>query len=172
VAAARCGVHRQLRAQHFSHRLALVAGSAGEAQEKLRRFARGQIPAGGFRAEAGHSPPPVAFLFSGQGAQYAGMARELDRSQSTFRRALDQCDELLRPWLERPCGNCSTAKRPTTRTWPGRPTRSRSVRRRIRPGRTVAAVGVEPLALLGHSIGEYVAACLAGVFDLPSALNW
>jgi len=74
--------------QHFSHRLAFVASSAGEAQEKLRQFARGQIPAGGFRAEAGHTPPPVAFLFSGQGAQYAGMARELDHSQPTFRRTL------------------------------------------------------------------------------------
>ena len=44
--------------QHFSHRLACVASSAGEAQEKLRHFARGQVPAGGFRAEAGHTPPP------------------------------------------------------------------------------------------------------------------
>ena len=158
--------------QHFPHRLAFVANSAREAQEQLDHFCRGDRPATIYQAEAGHTPPPVAFLFSGQGAQFVGMARQLDHSQPEFRRTLDECEELLRPSLERPLREVlygeNADESELARTAYAQPALF-AVEYAL--AELWRQWGVEPFALLGHSIGEYVAACLAGVFDLPAALK-
>ncbi len=85
---------------HFEWRLALVCDSAPGLRQQLHAFTEGK-PAGvgrfGGRAACPKRAPQVAFLFSGQGAQYPQMGRELYQSEPTFRRALERCAEVLQP---------------------------------------------------------------------------
>jgi phthiocerol/phenolphthiocerol synthesis type-I polyketide synthase E len=119
---------------------------------------------------------PVAFLFPGQGTQYAGMARHLYDREAVFRQELDRCFDSLVPYLGldlRSVLFCAAAE----------VEKSNSLLRQTRYTQpALFAVeyalaklwmswGVQPQAMLGHSIGEYVAACLAGVFDLHAALR-
>ncbi len=85
---------------HFSQRLAVTTNSLQDAQTKLSSFVHEQDQNGLVygRVLATH-PPRVAFLYTGQGAQYHGMARQLYDTQPTFRSTLDQCDQILRQYL-------------------------------------------------------------------------
>jgi acyl transferase domain-containing protein/acyl carrier protein len=115
---------------------------------------------------------PVAFLFSGQGSQHAGMGRDLYQVQPTFRRTLDDCAELLIPELD--CDLRELLYSNTTDS-------SALVETRFAQPALFAvdfalaqmwmAWGVKPDAMLGHSIGEYVAATLSGVFSLEDAVR-
>jgi len=158
---------------HFPHRLAIVAGSVEEARQALAGFAAGQEAAG---ARVGQAPeggrPEVAFLFTGQGSQYVGMGRELYETQPTFRKALERCDAALRPRLERPLLSVLYPKEgegspldETGYTQPALFALEWSLSELWR------SWGVEPSLVLGHSVGEYVAACVAGVFSLEEGLG-
>src|SRR5205085_8631731 len=103
--------------------------------------------------------PRVVFLFSGQGAQYPGMGRLLYNTQPTFRRALDRCDELLRPYLGRsllallyPDPGIASQLNETAYTQPALFALEYALAELWR------SWGVEPDIVMGHSIGEYVAA--------------
>ena len=87
-----------------AHRLAIVADDADEMRGALAAFAEGQKSEGVFRAvvESGDRPK-VAFLFTGQGSQYARMGQGLYRTQPVFRAALDRCSDILARFCDRPC---------------------------------------------------------------------
>jgi acyl transferase domain-containing protein len=114
----------------------------------------------------------VAFLIPGQGSQYAGMAARLYRREPVFRHWLDRCCAGLAPWLDRDLrpllfddGPDAAAVLPRTDlAQPALFAVSYAL------ARTAMEWGVAPVAMLGHSIGEYVAACLADVFTLDAAL--
>jgi acyl transferase domain-containing protein/acyl carrier protein len=119
---------------------------------------------------------PVVFLFSGQGAQYVDMGRELYQQEKYYRERLDECCELLRPhtdfslldvlYPEEACREKADAA--LTRTAVTQPALF-SIEYAL--ARLWMHWGIQPSAMLGHSIGEYVAACLAGVLELPDALE-
>lgn len=132
----------------------------------------GQLESGGLRPMS--SPVmerEVAFLFTGQGAQYPGMARATYFTEPVFSRELDRCSDLLEPVLgfrlvdalyqdeDAPDLNQTSLAQPAlfavcyaqAKLW--------------------MSWGVEPSSMLGHSIGEYVAATLSGVFSLEDALR-
>ena len=118
---------------------------------------------------------PVVFLFPGQGAQYAGHgARAVRRASPSSARTLDRCAELLRPQLGLDLRDVLIsvgAARGRGRAAADGAHPARAVRRRVRAGAAVDGAGAcSPAAMLGHSVGEYVAACLAGVFSLEDAL--
>jgi acyl transferase domain-containing protein/acyl carrier protein len=154
---------------HFEHRLALQAESISAMREALgvaasggsdptiaRGFARGTVR--------------TAWLFTGQGAQYAGMAKGLYDTQPTFRRAFDACEAGLGPLLERPLtsvvfGADATLIDETAWTQPAIFAVEYALAELWR------SWGVRPAAVLGHSIGELTAACVAGVFSLQDALT-
>lgn len=175
---------------HFAHRLAVAAGSGPQAREKLTAFAEDRESLG---VMSGHmpqpTPPEVVFLFTGQGAQYVGMGRQLYETQPVFRKVLDKCDELLRPYLnlslssllypevrakhsggdsnERQAfaSNASPLLDETMYTQPALFAIQYAL------AELWKSWGIAPSAVLGHSAGEIVAACVAGVFSLEDGLK-
>ena len=118
--------------------------------------------------------PPIAFLFPGQGSQHVGMARGLYDSEPTFREVLDRCAAFLREPLGRDIRDLLVCHRDAARspveldeTWLAQPALF-SVEYAL--ARTWLSWGICPMGLLGHSVGEYTAACIAGVFTLEDAL--
>lgn len=126
----------------------------------------------GVTTAAKHS---VTFMFSGQGAQYVGMGQELYQTEPHFRATLDQCADILLPHLQYDLRKI---------LYPSPEERAQADQLLEQTSYTQPALfaieyalaqwwlacGVEPKAMVGHSIGEYVAATLAGVFSLEGAL--
>ncbi|HEY2737289.1 MAG TPA: type I polyketide synthase, partial [Thermoanaerobaculia bacterium] len=174
----------------FAHRRAVVAASVEEAAAALRSRDPQRVWTAG--QEAGHRP--VAFLLPGVGDQYPGMARGLYQDEPVFRREIDLCAGLLLPHLGLDLRDAlfsseeteqDSAAGPDLRSLLGRgdhrrePTGLLQETRITQPamfavGYALARLwmswGAQPQALLGYSLGEYTAACLAGVMELPDAL--
>jgi acyl transferase domain-containing protein len=140
---------------HFEHRTAVVTGCA-----PIRGHA--------------DSEPRCAFLFTGQGSQYAGMGGELYRTDPDFRQTLDQCDEVLRTEFGVPLLDLLYTPTPQSADEALKET---AVSQPVLFALEYALAqlwrswGVEPVAVMGHSLGEYTAACVAGVLDWKSALR-
>jgi len=121
-----------------------------------------------------HRDRPVAFLFPGQGAQYPDMGLGIYREEPVFSEELDRCCDLLRPWLPtdlRPllypaAGEAAAAAERLAQTDVTQPALF-AVEHAL--AKLWMAWGIRPKAMAGHSVGEYVAACLAGVLSLEDA---
>ncbi len=156
----------------FGCRRIVVAASIAEAAETLRT----RDAEKSFRQLHSRAEPPVAFLFPGQGAQKINMGRGLYHSEAVFRDAVDRCAVALKAWmggedlrrvLYPEVGQEESATRAINQTRVAQPAL-------FVFGYALAQLwiswGIKPWAMLGHSVGEYVAATLAGVFGLEDAL--
>ena len=152
----------------FPHRAAVVARGPGEAAEGLTEGRP-------LRGTAAGDAPPVVFLFPGQGAQYPGMGGDLYAEEPVFRDAVDQCCDLLEPYLgfdlrtvlyplDGEDDEAAARLESTEVAQPALVTCEYALSELLR------SWGIEPAAVAGHSIGEYTAALVAGVFTLPDAL--
>ena len=158
---------------HFAHRLAIVGESADHFKDGLRAVEQGDRLPNVLTGDAlDLKPPPIAFLFTGQGSQYVGMGRTLYKTSPTFKRALDHCAEILQPFLERPLlsvlypeAGASSPLDETAYTQPALFAIEYALAELWR------SWGVRPSFVMGHSVGEYVAACVAGVFSLEDGLK-
>ncbi|MEE8526588.1 MAG: SDR family NAD(P)-dependent oxidoreductase, partial [Thermoanaerobaculia bacterium] len=168
----------------FNHRLAVPARSSEELRDRLAAVATDEDGAGVLQGLVEDPEPPrVAFLFTGQGALRAGIGHQLYHTEPVFRRVLDRCDELLQPVIEgsppsplrEPGKSLLTVLYPE----PGSPPQIDEAAW-AQPALFAIEValaelwrswGIEPAAVLGHSLGEYAAACVAGVFDLEDGLQ-
>ena len=122
--------------------------------------------------------PPVVFLFPGQGAQHVNMARDLYRNEAIFRREFDHCIDLMKPYLD---FDLPGLLYPGTDEEDQAALAARLMQTKITQpalfiieyalARLWMSWGVSPTAMIGHSVGEYVAACLADVFSLEDALH-
>ncbi len=158
---------------HFPHRAALVAGNAGQARARLADLVAGrQSPCLFVGAGASDKPFRPVFLFSGQGALRAGAGQALYDTVPRFRRTLERCAEILAPRLERPL---------LAALYPENGADNRLLDRATYAQPALFALqyaladlwrswGLAPVAVLGHSLGEYCAACVAGALELEDAL--
>jgi len=161
----------QVGRRTFDHRRMVVcqnlndAVKALESPEPQRAFTHYQQP----------SHRPIVFMFSGQGAQYANMARELYEIEPTFRKQVDSCSDILNPLLGLDLRHV---------LYPSKEQEQEAASQLKQTAIAQPALfvieyalaklwmewGITPSAMLGHSIGEYVAATIAGVFSLEDAL--
>ncbi len=153
---------------HWPRRLAVIGATRDDLRTQLENFRAGKP---GVATGQADDPPEVAMLFTGQGSQFAGMGRLLYDTQPTFRKALERCDEILysirrksllsviypetnnglidqTEWTQPALFSLEYALFELWKSW-----------------------GIEPAAVMGHSVGEYVAAVAAGVFSLEDGLK-
>ncbi|WP_375495995.1 acyltransferase domain-containing protein, partial [uncultured Nostoc sp.] len=150
---------------HFDYRLAIVTSDLTDLGEKLLRLDAEQ-----FTLAAG--VPKVAFLFAGQGSEYVNMGRQLYETQPKFREVLQQCDTILQPYIHKSLLSVIYPEVEEEllleRTVYAQPAI-------FALGYAIAQVwqswGIKPDVVMGHSVGEYVAACVAGVFSLEDGLK-
>ncbi|MDM0081750.1 amino acid adenylation domain-containing protein [Variovorax sp. J31P179] len=148
----------------FAHRACVVAESAAQAVEALRT----DDPSSRATGEIAAWVPQAVFLFPGQGAQYAGMGRALHAGEPVFRAAFDECLQAFQGVLsfdlrERMFSDDDAALKPTSVTQPATFALEYALARQLQ------SLGVRPAALIGHSVGEFAAAVLAGVMQLGDA---
>ncbi len=167
----------QVGRKRLRHRRSVVCRDRLEAVAALRGE-RPERVASTVDADVGR---PIVYLFSGQGSQYPGMGRDLYESEEVFRAAVDRCAEALRGRLGGPEGKELDLR---DLLFPGEAD-GEAAARLDRTAFTQPALfaveyalaevwtswGIAPRAMIGHSIGEYAAACRAGVFSLADALS-
>ncbi|HTM83359.1 MAG TPA: SDR family NAD(P)-dependent oxidoreductase, partial [Mycobacterium sp.] len=156
---------------HFEHRAALIVDSVQSAGEGLAELAENRLRPGVLRGQC-TDRPTTAWLFTGQGSQYPGMARELFRAEPVFAETVTRCADAVTEMLPRPLldvlfttdrdpgGEAGETLRHTSFAQPALFAVEMGL------ARLWQSWGVEPDVVLGHSVGQYAAACVAGVFSL------
>jgi acyl transferase domain-containing protein len=159
------------RRNHHPHRLTVVTQSMSELVRELDGF--------GVKQESPkvrvaftprrEMPPRIAFVMSGQGPQWFGMGRELMRHEPVFRAMLERCAAAMQPWarfslLEELARTEETSQ--LHRTEVAQPA---IFALQVSLAELWKSWGIEPAAVVGHSVGEIAAACVAGVLSLEEA---
>jgi len=158
--------------KNFAHRQAIVCAD----REQAIRALEGIDPEFVRNGVAPQNEPGVVFMFPGQGSQFVDMGRQLYQSESAFRKIVDECSERLKPVLGLDLRHIM---------YPAEDQREYAAEQLRQTGTTQPATfvteyalarlwmkwGVRPQAMIGHSLGEYVAATIAGVMTEEDALN-
>jgi amino acid adenylation domain-containing protein len=160
----------QVGRRGFDHRLTLVAPDREAAALKLET-----TTARGVQTGARGGKTDVVFMFPGQGSQYPDMGRDLYEHEPEFRRHIDRCAEILKPMMSDdllellyPAENSAQAKQRLMSTIAAQPAIF-CVEYAL--ARLWMSWGIRPRAMIGHSVGEFVAAAISGVLSLEDALG-
>ncbi|BAY41880.1 beta-ketoacyl synthase (plasmid) [Nostoc sp. NIES-2111] len=161
----------QVGRREFNHRRVLVCEDIQDAIATLQNRASQRI----FTHYQEPSDRPITFMFPGQGSQYVNMGKELYETELIFRESVDRCCLILQPLLNLdlrtviyPQSDTETAQEKLTQTSLAQPALFVI---EYALAQLWMSWGILPSAMIGHSIGEYVAACLAGVMSLKDALT-
>jgi acyl transferase domain-containing protein/acyl carrier protein len=162
----------QVGRRAFSHRRMLVCHNHEDAVSALATLDPKRV----FTTTQESKVQPIVFMFPGQGAQYVNMASELYQVEPTFCRHVDHCSEFLKPHLGVDLRDIlypeeEQAEEATQQLNQTFITQSALFVIEYALAKLWIEWGVHPQAMIGHSIGEYVAACLSGVFSLEDALT-
>jgi polyketide synthase 12/epothilone polyketide synthase D len=160
------------RRSHHDHRLAVVAHSRKELAEQLAAFAAGQtVPGASMDRLADGRRPRLAFVCSGQGPQWWAMGRQLLEQEPVFRAVIERCDEIVRqlgPWSLLDELTADEARSRMAVTAISQPA---IFALQVALAALWRSWGVQPEAVIGHSVGEVAAAHLTGAFDLEEAMR-
>ncbi len=157
-----------LRRDHHAWRLAAAAQDGAGLHAALAAFARGEPHPGLVVGEReAQEPPPVAFVFPGQGAQWPGMARKLLRDEPLFAAAIERCEAAMAPFV-------SWSLRQKLSAEPLQLDESDVIQPMLFAIQVALAAlwqswGIAPAAVVGHSMGEVAAAHVAGALSLEDA---
>jgi acyl transferase domain-containing protein len=157
--------------RRFEHRRIVACSSVPEAIEMLEALRAQKV----FTAYSQAASRPVVFMFSGQGSQYVNMTRGLYESEPVYKQHLDDCCVRLKPHLGvdlRDLIFCEAGKEPAAAERLNQTAIAQPALFAVEYSlaQLWMAWGIKPQAMLGHSVGEYVAAQLAGVLSLDDAL--
>ena len=155
----------------FGFRFAVSARTTSDLKRELRAWLE---TAGADAAKLKRAQKPrLAFMFSGQGPQHGGMAAELYRTRAVFRTAMDECDRLARPHLERGLLEVIFADDGRETALVNRTDYTQPALFAVEYALTVLlkSWGIAPDALIGHSLGEIAAACVGGALSLDDAMR-
>lgn len=161
-----------INCQNFKYRFAVVASSVVEMQEKLTALDSESV----WVVPNQDKKNKIAFIFAPQGYEYVGMGRKLYQTQPTFRQAFDRCNDILRPYLEKPLleilypseemdKSTQYLLEETTYTHPALFALEYALFELWK------SWGIKPDIVMGYSAGEYFAAYVAGVFSLENSLK-
>jgi len=158
----------------FPYRLAVLAENTQVLASRLGAFASVTEADG---VVVGHvqdaNPPEVAFLFTGHGSQYVDMGRALYETQPFFREAFDQCDALFRDYLDVSLGQIMFAADGADGSLLDNMAYAQPALFALQYAlaQLWLSWGVKPALVMGHSLGEYAAAVIAGVFSLADGVK-
>ncbi|WP_010604334.1 type I polyketide synthase [Pseudoalteromonas maricaloris] len=160
----------QVGRRNFKHKFVTVVSSIDELKNKLtgddKRFT--------IHSAQNKTERDICFMFPGQGSQYVGMAKALYENEAEFKKHLDQCFELIHTHCSLSlkellfCENSTAASTQLKQTQNAQLSLF-SVSYAL--AKLLISWDVKPQSMIGHSIGEYVAACLSGVFTLENAIR-
>ncbi|HEY9850994.1 MAG TPA: beta-ketoacyl synthase N-terminal-like domain-containing protein [Leptolyngbyaceae cyanobacterium] len=159
----------QVGKKHFNHRRIIVGNDIEDCVNALKNLDSKRV----FTSYQESKDRPVIFMFSGQGSQYVNMGWELYQVEATFREQIDLCSEILKPHLGMDLRDLlypSEAEAAANQLKQTAITQPALFAIEYALAKLWMSWGINPVAAIGHSIGEYVAACLAGVFSLEDAL--
>jgi len=162
---------------HFQHRIGIITSDQEDLAEKFAKISAAEEANGVFsgKLSSNHQSPKIAFLFTGQGSQYVNMGRQLYKTQPVFRRTLDRCDRILQSYVEKSILDILYPE-------DSQDLNSSVIDQTAYTQVTLFAIeyalaelwqswGIKPDVVMGHSVGEYVAATIAGVFSLDDGLK-
>ncbi|MGB3193281.1 MAG: type I polyketide synthase [Limnoraphis sp.] len=162
---------------HFQHRLAIITSNKEALAAQLTKISAGEqtnhVVSG--KVSSHRKSPKIAFLFTGQGSQFVNMGRQLYKTQPLFRRTLEQCDQILQSYFKKSILDILYPQ-------DSQPFKNSLIDQTVYTQATLFSLeyalaqlwlswGIKPSAVMGHSVGEYVAATLAGVFSLEEGLK-
>ncbi|MEO1223659.1 MAG: aminotransferase class III-fold pyridoxal phosphate-dependent enzyme [Pseudomonadota bacterium] len=157
--------------EHFRQRAAVAAADKTETIADLRAIADREEPRHGAFGIAPAQSPKVVFLFTGQGSQWSGMGSDLYDVDAEFRSVIDECSAVLDRRLDQPLTTLMFDPAFEDRLIDTAIAQPALFSLEYALAKRFESMGVRPDLLIGHSLGEWVAACLAGVVSLDDALN-
>jgi acyl transferase domain-containing protein/NADPH:quinone reductase-like Zn-dependent oxidoreductase/NAD(P)-dependent dehydrogenase (short-subunit alcohol dehydrogenase family)/SAM-dependent methyltransferase/acyl carrier protein len=159
------------RRNHHPYRLTLVAQSIGEVIQELSAYTADQQGSKvhlAFAPSPTH-PPRVAFVMSGQGPQWWGMGQELVQREPVFQQSIERCHVAMRPWARFSLMEELARTEETSQMHRTEIAQPAIFAMQVALADLWKSWGIQPIALVGHSVGEVAAACVAGVLTLEEA---
>jgi acyl transferase domain-containing protein/NADPH:quinone reductase-like Zn-dependent oxidoreductase/acyl carrier protein len=166
----------QVGRKAFNHRRMLVCSQVNEAIKSLSNREPGEVHSHQLDEEEGDKH--VVFMFSGQGSQYVNMGLELYQTETLYREEMDRCFEILKSLTGYDIKGIiypSLVSNRSNKSYMSDINQTEIAQPLLFAfeyalAKLLIKWGIKPYAMIGHSIGEYVAACLSGLFTLEDAL--